>query len=207
MRSWLLRLAAVALLVGLPAALRSPLVLACVCGEVPSHVEELQEATAVFVGTLVDVTEHDDDDGVLYLFEFEVIRVWKGAPGSTIVLKDYWSSCSTYVEIGGDNLVYAYADSEEDYLYLGGSCGNTGPLAYKTQDALDELGPSWPPGSGVVVPRVADPPPDPGETGSGMAAESRATDSWTFAPAATAAATAIILGALVIAVRRRARQT
>ncbi len=190
MRSRLLRLVAIALLLGLPPALRAEPALACVCGEALSPAEELQEAAAVFAGTLVDVTDHEDGDGWLFLlFEFDVIQVWKGNPGPTMAVKAYLTSCLPHRELGEDHLVYAYAVPGEEYLSLGGACGNTGLLAYYTQDDLAALGPGQAPAPDSLS--DADSPP-----------------SWATGLLAglVAALGGVLVTLTVIALRGRARQ-
>ena len=235
MRPWLLRLAAIALLVGIPSAVRPEPAMACICGDLPSLREELEVADAVFVGTLVEIIQESLGDGVVLLdvdVVFEVNRVWKGDIGSTIVLGHQGgSTCSAYLELGEDHIVYAYAFNEEDDFNVGGVCGNTGPLAGELQDVLEVLGPGQVPEPGTegiggrqpAVPTEAPRSASEVETTRGEGAtktppQFSAADSGSsgnspppWATGLLASLLAALTGTLVtlgvVALRRRARQT
>ena len=200
MRSWLLRLAAVALLLGLPPALRTERVLACSCGGPPSIQESLEEATAVFAGRVVDMEAWRTEDDYGIHVTFAVSRVWKGPAGAELVA--YTSSlgagdCGFPLELGEEYLVYAYDEAFEIWL-----CTRTAPIWY-AEDDLEELGERHAPVAGATGEVEVVAPPQPPAVGTGAAASQQAGGDllwWLLASVAVALA-----GTGVVFVRRRPR--
>ncbi|MBU0647886.1 hypothetical protein KJ855_01785 [Patescibacteria group bacterium] len=80
-----------------------------------------EEATAVFYGTVLDITEKwfGDDNEVM----FEVGRVWKGEiyKYQTIYTAPDAGMCGSHFEVGQDYVVFAYGDKQ----YKTSKCGRT----------------------------------------------------------------------------------
>ncbi len=175
--TWLVRLAAVALLLSLALFWTPERASACLCKEFPSAEDMLARSAAVFAGRVVNMSDpvgsYDPAAGYYRVVELRVSRVWKGEPFSTIFLVDPTTSCTANFREGGQYLVYAYRIAEDDT----GSSTLTGSLATnacsrpgRLQDAqadIDVLGEGRLPEAGLVtsVPGEATPPdpPAPGE--------------------------------------------
>lgn len=131
MRPWLLRLAAIALLLSLPAAMHTERARACDCDWVPLF-EAMDDSDAVFAGTLIAGGEGDSA-------EFEVSRVWKGdVEATTLVYFDGGgTSCEMWLDKGEEYLVFAYRDYPNEILFTG-FCTRTTELkhAQQTVEAL-----------------------------------------------------------------------
>lgn len=173
MRPWLVRLAAIALLVGLPPALRTESALACSCGPPPGVWESVEEATAVFAGRVeaLEGWESGDDYGVHVTFA--VSRVWKGPASAELVANTRSlgaGDCGAPLELGEEYLVYAYDETLDIWL-----CTRTLPLAYAEED-LATLGEGHVPVAGATgeVEVVVPPPPGPPNVGTGDAAAQQA---------------------------------
>ena len=206
MRPWLLRLAAIALLIGLPATANSERALACSCGDFGSPVEELHRATAVFAGRVVSIEFEEPENAFSpFVAELEVSYVWSGRLHSTRFIRTTQGpTCGMYLETGEEYLVYGYGDDDEPGTVLSaGSCSWSGQLGH-LQRAIELLGEGLPPVAGMAGPQQVAVLPLPGDVGSGLAPETGSTDKWTVALAAAAAA--VLAGASVVAIRRRARQ-
>lgn len=107
MHSWFLRLAAIALLLGLPPALGTERALACSCAEPQPTIEEfLQEARSVFAGTVVREREFGGEIRTTVVTEFRVSAVWKGARLETIYLTHSPGPCQGGYTEGVGYLVY-----------------------------------------------------------------------------------------------------
>ena len=207
MRPWLLRLAAIALLVGIPSAVRPDGALACSCGDFGSPVEELYRATAVFAGRVASVEFEEPDNAFSPIVaQFEVSYVWTGRLHSTrFVGTTQGPSCGIHLEMGEEYIIYGYGDDDEPGTVLSaGSCSWSGQLG-DLQRAIELLGEGLPPVAGMAGPQQVAVLPLPGDVGSGLAPETGSTDKWTVALAAAAAA--VLAGASFVALRRRAHQT
>lgn len=107
MRSRILRLAAIALLVGLPPAVRPEQAVACSCAGPPPTIEEfLEEARSVFVGTVAREREFGDEYRTTVVTEFRVSTVWKGPALETIYLTHRPGPCQGGYTEGVEYLVY-----------------------------------------------------------------------------------------------------
>lgn len=104
MRSWILRFAAIALLVGLPSAVSTPRAEACSCSP-PSPLSGLAAADAVFIGKAV---ANRPGDAV----EMEVSRIWKGAAETATVIHSYGATCGVALQLGREYLIYAFREEE-----------------------------------------------------------------------------------------------
>lgn len=209
MRPWLLRLLAVALLLGLLPAVHSERAAACDC-DLPTVSDAFEYSAAVFSGRLVSV-----EGEFSFTLTFEVFRVWKGSVGETQVAKTSslgGGDCGGYPfrELGQDYLVYAGPGGEElDELWIW-LCNGTGKLEYSQMD-LEILGEGWGPGEEPAAPEpevVDEPegsPPSPGATGTGMVPEGCERQAPAFA--LLAAGALALAGVSFSAIRRRARQT
>ncbi len=111
MCTWLVRLAAVALVLGLLLSLTPERASACICREFPSSEEMLALSDTVFAGRVVDMSDeagsYDSAVGYYRVVQFRVSRVWKGEPFSTIFLVDPATSCTANFRAGHQYLVYA----------------------------------------------------------------------------------------------------
>lgn len=202
MRPWLLRLAAIALLLGLPPAMRTESAHACSCAELPGVWESVEEATAVFAGRVeaLEGWESGDDYGVHVTFA--VSRVWKGPASAELVANTRSlgaGDCGAPLRLGEEYLVYAYDETLDIWL-----CTRTLPLAYAEED-LATLGEGHAPVPGATgdVEAVVRPPPGAPNVGSGAIASQEAGNDahWWLLAAVTVA----LAGTGVVFVRRRLR--
>lgn len=223
MCSRLLRLAAIALLLGLPSAVRPESAHACACMSPGSPREEVEKHDAVLLGRVVSVQQVGTGHLQDLVFEMEVHRWWKGDLYETVFLiggrvtgdcrwyepSNEYRSRQEYV--GKTYIVYAGtigsrgfdSDLPHDTLIPDG-CG----LTEEVTDLQDPhgLGPGQAPEPGTVALGPGEAlPPIVGRTGGGMAAPLCEVD----APAtALVAVVAVALAALgFAATRRRARPT
>ena len=199
MRSWLLRLAAITLVVGLPPAVRTESALACSCGEPPGLWESVEDATAVFAGRVVALESRGNTFAVDVTFA--VSRVWKGPAAPELVA--YTRSlgagdCGYPLELEEEYLVYAYDEALEIWL-----CTRTTRLMYAEYD-LEALGEGRVPVAGATGEVEVVVPPPPGAPNVGIGA----TASHGAAAALFAMVAVVLAGASFAAVsRRRARRT
>ena len=205
MRSWLLRLAAIAVLLGLSPAVRTERAMACSCAPPASPLVALEQSAAVFSGELVSI------DGYWgAILTFEVSRVWKGPVEETLVLTTSSlgaGDCGYPFDAGRAYLVYADAGGG-DFLGVW-LCRGTTPLEYAQED-LEFLGEGQIPGAAATAPETEDPeqsevspPPSPPETGGGMASGQSTTDGQAIG--LMAAVTIALAGLGLVAFRRRTR--
>ncbi len=205
MRSRVLRLAAIALVLGLLPAMRTERAMACSCAPPDSPLVSLEQSAAVFSGELVSI-----DGEFPVVLTFDVARVWKGPVAETLVLTTSSlgaGDCGYPFEAGRAYLVYANGGGDLLGVWL---CNGTLPLEYAQED-LAILGEGQIPGQAAAAPEtedpepaVASPLPSPPETGSGMASGQSATDSQAIG--LVAAVTIVLAGLALGAFRRRARQ-
>ncbi len=151
MNPWLLRLAAIALLRGLPPVVSSEKVLACSCPEdYPLSIQdELEGSRAVFAGKVVRHGEYGEDSRATLVTEVKVSTVWKGPAYATIYLTDSPNTtCESW-----------FSEDEEYLVYISqgwrapGYCGRK-VLLSNAQDDLEVLeeGQSPQPGSSNRIP-------------------------------------------------------
>lgn len=150
--AWLVRLAAIALLLAPLLALPAERAYACSCGDPGSPTENMASADVVFSGRAVSPTA----DPLLGFVEFEVYRVWKGEPYSTIVVLSSFSALCYFTFVGGEEyLVDAYsgerARGEGGTVPESSICSRTTSLRY-AQDDIEALGPGRGPDPGMVAP-------------------------------------------------------
>ena len=118
---------------------------ACSCGPVPTPAEALEQAHAVFSGTVKEI-EGLPPGGTPLRVAFRADRWWKGGEGATvsIVTSDDEAACGFHFEDGEAYLVFAYGDNvitdETGYL-VAGICSRTKRLS-EAQEELPELGPA-----------------------------------------------------------------
>jgi hypothetical protein len=207
MRSWLLRLVAIVLLLGLAVGVRTERADACDCAP-PTVREAFDWSAAVFSGRLVSA-----EGSYPFALTFEVFRVWKGAVTETQVVMTSSLGAGDcgypFRELGVDYLIYAEADGPELWVWL---CGGTGLLEYAGDD-LGVLGEGWLPGQEPVGTgsgaEEGDPPGTQplavGDTGTGLASGPCAQESWAIGLLMVAGVGLAGLG--LVALRRRARET
>ena len=160
MRSWLLRLAAIALLIGLPPAMGKPdRAVACSCGEQLSPQQEMQGSDAVLAGRVVAVYLSEGQRRPI--FEMEVARWWKGDHYETVYLASSGSSCARWYErsnqirplkdyVGKSYLIYA---DRWDGQLIPDYCGNTEEIGSASD--IQSLGVGATPVPGTSAPRPA----------------------------------------------------
>ena len=192
MRTWLLRLAAIALLLGLPSAIRPDSASACICVE-SDPAEMFDRADVVFAGKALSW------GGVGSPAEFQVSRVWKGTAYATRlvdiggeILDDgsvVRTSCDARFEQGEEHLIYAYYGDESRHIVSTNVCSVL--LLEYAQEHLDALGEGEPPVPGMV--------PAEANSASGL-------PSWAIGLIGAAVA-AVLAGLGFAAIRRRARAT
>ena len=193
MRPWVLRLAAIALLIGLPPAVGADRAFACSCIEPSPPLEAMEEAATVFAGTVVAARSRGTG-GKLY--EFEVSRVWKGLPSAKKeVVTD--ADCGYFFKEGEEYLVYAYPWGR---VFETNSCTRTTRMD-RASDDLSALG-EWrapEPARGPYRPPVQE-----GE-GTPLRGHSSPLSDWAIGLLAAASVAVVVTG--VVAIRRHARQT
>lgn len=199
MRSWLLRLAAIAVLLGLSLAVRPERAAACTCGAPPPLAEAFEDSVAIFSGDLVAIRGYSENSFAAVL-TFRVSRVWKGSVTETFVMMTSSlgaGDCGFPFESGRAYLVYAY-DWGDYELLTAWLCTRTQPLEYAEED-LQFLGKGRLPG--------------PPGTGHGLASDEPATGDQginvtsPLTVVGLMAALAIALAALASAsILKRARQ-
>ena len=161
---------------------------ACSCAEPSPPIEALEEAAAVFSGTVVSFETYEfevdfgsDRSESFWSVEFEVARVWKGPVASTTFVYIWHGPACGYGNfvVGDDFLVYAdgrdFPGVDGDTLFVS-FCSRTQPLD-RAGDDLEQLGEGQAPEPGIAgadpTPTSEDPPRGPtlAETGHGPALE------------------------------------
>ena len=230
MRPWLLRLAAIALLLGLPPAVKPDSALACSCAEPLSPQEAYQEYELIFSGRVVRVHDipPEENDGLLdeRVSQFKVFTVWKGPSYETVWVESAaGSACGFSFVEGREYLVFVrwlsvslcsptreLAAAGEYLIAMGegfpAEPGTAGPKS-RLLDYL-EIGPTEAPQSadassvsGEAPGEPADPQPVPAAAPSGDAA----LPVWAIGLIAAAAGLLGVGTAFAAISRRRARQT
>ncbi len=204
MKSWVLRLAVVVLLVGLPPLLTTERASACVC-ERPSPQDALDQSVAVFAGRPVGWEELDwATMPEVFLVEFKVTRVWKGPPYETRWVGDSSNDCGDRFEEGVEYLIYGYTtdySGNGSQTLLRAVCSAL-PL-WSARDYLDHLGTGRPPESGWIGPRPGElTAPEPAETGTGTLTRPQETNGWTIAVATGATVLFAVWGRVALHRRR-----
>ncbi len=139
---------------------------ACKCGPPPPPLEALDEASAVFSGTVVsfetfsfEAEVRPDFTETFWSVELDVDRVWKGPVASTTFVYVWHGPACGYgnFEIGKDFLVYthqrSYDEVDDDTLFVS-FCSRTQPLE-RAQGDLNELGGGQVPEPGITGARPA----------------------------------------------------
>ncbi len=195
-RSWLLRIVAVALLLGLPPALRVERTLACSC-DVPTPQEAHQIADIVVAGRAVRLHTPgpgESNDASDNAWELKIFVVWKGHPYETIwVRADYL--CDVGLSEDREYVVYGVVDPRDEGTVFSSVCTGT--------RSLHSLG-NWL-GGDYLRPLGEGQPPEPGTAGPKpswlKAAADTAVPSWAIGLMAVGAV--ILAGGGVVARRRR----
>ncbi len=211
MRPWLLRLAAIALLLGVPSAAKPESVLACICGALGPPAENLQIAPVVFAGRVISVSAVEDDDGgwARFVAEFEVLYVWKGRLHSTRFVDStsgIAAPCGRRFEVGVEYIVYTGADDDEPGTILGSSVCSPTTLLGDLEHHIEVLGEGRRPLAGMASPEdvVVPLPPD---AGTGLS-DPPGQNWWGFAALLGALTVVLVAAGLGFAAAgRRARQT
>ncbi|MXY72662.1 MAG: hypothetical protein F4Y97_06430 [Dehalococcoidia bacterium] len=86
MRRWLVRFAAIAMLVGLPPTVKPESAAACACEAPGSPSEEMEKHDAVLLGQVASVYQVGTGQRRDLVFEMEVYRWWKGDLYETVYL-------------------------------------------------------------------------------------------------------------------------
>ena len=108
---------------------------ACSCIGPANAQEGLARAKSVFVGTVVSANEDN--------FSFGVERVWKGATGRRIVVRDYYAgtSCALNFKVGVRYVVFAKAfDDEGKTILIGDVCNWTSRFP-EARAVIKQIGP------------------------------------------------------------------
>ena len=225
MRRWLLRLLAFALVVGLTAAVRPPSASACLFEySRPAPREAFELADVVFVGYLVSIEPLPAWGEIL---TFEASQVWKGPVAETLYVVS-GLPCDYPLEERRTYLVYASIRHDTYHV-----ASRSTAFVLDAQEHLESLGGGQVPEPGTVGPhpwtgeirRMAEATeapgvdteaanavdePEPVPSPEVSSAESPREGGSTPPPWVTglmAAAIALLGGAGVVAIRRRARQT
>ncbi|MBI2572815.1 hypothetical protein HYV86_03070 [Candidatus Woesearchaeota archaeon] len=120
----------------------SSIALACSCIQPGSPQESLDQATAVFVGKVIEIQPPilplSSTDPIKVTFE--VSQVWKGDITQTTIVKTAQdsASCGYLFELGQEYIVYTY-DYNQDGDLATGLCTRTALLSRAQQD-VDALG-------------------------------------------------------------------
>ena len=91
---------------------------ACTCVKLPNVAEDFQDADAVFLGRVVDVSRFG------FGTKLRVEQSWKGVSVDEITIFTSNSSCGYLFEKGERYLVYAHKSSDGEY-YTGACSGTT----------------------------------------------------------------------------------
>ena len=204
MRPWLLRLAAIALLVGIPSAVRPDGAVACSCDFRPAVA--LAESDVVFAG---EVTASE----LRGRAKVRVSRVWKGdVPATTlVVLQGRGTSCEFRLRVGREYLVYADRDDAGGTLTTGlCSSFELGLQDEAARQHLELLGEGRPPAPEKAPDADSPTSPDTTEEPAATSLSSEGDSapwppSWAIALVAAAVAS-VLAGASFVVLRRRARQ-
>ena len=118
--------------------------LACTCVPSKRPAEELELASAVFSGKVVEVRKHRQSEDIFTRVEavLRVERAWKGVEGATVSVftASHSAACGYGFKEGRTYLVYAYKDAQGRLST--GICGRTRRLKDAGRD-LKELGAGW----------------------------------------------------------------
>lgn len=89
---------------------------ACTCAPPMSAARELERATAVFSGKIVEIRKHKQAEHIFAKVEvvFQVEKVWKGVEGRTVSVftSSQSSACGYGFKEGRTYLVYAHGNAE-----------------------------------------------------------------------------------------------
>ena len=137
---------------------------ACVCFDPDSPSEAFSEATSVFVGKAIQVTnaswintpetrEDVTTRSGINTYEFRVGAVYKGARYETMFVNTWvgGSSCDYWFHLGEEYIVYAYDD--DDYGGLWAHICTRTELAWAAQEDFEELSKGSAPEPGTEAPR------------------------------------------------------
>ncbi|MCD8511222.1 MAG: hypothetical protein LRY73_16030 [Bacillus sp. (in: Bacteria)] len=111
-------------------------VLACEC-DVPETAEEaMEQADAVFRGTVIDMKTTKVNVEKYDVALLEVSETWKGIADTQVIVTTDWTSCGFSFEVGREYLLYPF--------YSGGTlfvinCGRSGSVEFTGED-LQQLG-------------------------------------------------------------------
>ncbi len=144
MRRWLVPFAAIALLVGLPPAVRPLTAGACFCDALPSPLTEFEGSDAVFAGYLVMV---EPLPAWGEIWTFETSQVWKGPVAETLYVVT-GPPCGYPFEEKRTYIVYAGVRNDTYRVWL---CSRTTYLLHASED-LQALGEGSTPEPGTVGP-------------------------------------------------------
>jgi len=123
---------------------------ACSCFQAPDAAAAIARADAVFEGRVIESRVQRYDDGMLRTIalrdanRFEVIRGWKGADATEMIVYDngHEASCGMHFRTGETYLVYAHADGKGN-LHTS-YCSRTAEVSDAAAD-MAALGPGVPP--------------------------------------------------------------
>ena len=146
-----LRVATAVLLTGLCILISTGVTNACSCGDTPSPSVAMAQASKVFSGKVVHVSDGggtEREPALLsgyILVEFEVYAVWKGPAYAAMFVETAWwsGSCGVEFYLGQEWLVYSY-DGETAV-----PCSRTRLLELAQAD-IDELGEGQVPVPGTI---------------------------------------------------------
>ena len=117
----------------------APSARACDCYIPDTATEAMEDATAVFRGTVIKIhKEHTMFDGERYNeVLFSVSETWKGMDDTqALIYTDSFSSCTFEFQIGKEYLLYPYGRDGKMFIM---DCGRSSEISLAGQD-LKELG-------------------------------------------------------------------
>lgn len=114
----------------------------CECGERKSVADELNGATAVFVGTIERTEIPDWSDAIRttqrQAFTFRVRRAWKGVNSQTVnVSINVLHTCAYWFIKGREYLVYVSADQVNPKILWASACSRTAPIEEASEDLAE----------------------------------------------------------------------
>lgn len=105
---------------------------ACKCAPLtPAQAKD--DATAVFEGHVVEVTEEPGPPGPHRKVRLKVVRAWKGVTAEELVITTPAESAACGVDLAKDQSYLVYATQQDDVLRVH-SCSRTRPLADAEED-------------------------------------------------------------------------
>ena len=108
---------------------------ACQCSYPPPPCAEYWRADAVFVGTVLEITNNIPSPGrhPKRLIRFTLEQAYRGVKERQVEITEYMTNCAFEFEKGGKYFVYAYRDTEDSTLITSG-CSRTHGFSPDSED-------------------------------------------------------------------------